>query len=174
MPSEAHVEIYGLYDPESWELRYIGKANNSAKRLKTHIYESRREKRPVCLWVAGLIAGGKAPGLEVLETVLAAEWKAAERRLIAEHRKTANLLNLAPGGDMPSMSLEQRTQAGIRLNEQMRKNPARLEWVRAKRDMAKLYNKLSKQPDISSYTMRLHMKCRAACQPELYGEWAAL
>lgn len=168
------VEIYGFYEPDGGDLRYIGKANNSLKRLKTHIWDSRKGRRPVCQWVAGLIAAGKAPGMVVLETVPEAEWKAAERRLIAEHRKTSNLLNLAPGGDMPSMTKDQRVASAKRMNQKMDQNPAYKKWVRAKGDMVKLYNRLMKKPDYNTYWLRLVMKCRAAEKPHRYGEWAAL
>ena len=97
------IEIYGLYDPETLELRYVGKAKDSQKRLKTHILD-RGRNRPVCRWVNSVVESGKIPVLKVLEVVPDDQWEQAERRLIAEHRKTAKLLNLADGGAMPSQT----------------------------------------------------------------------
>lgn len=173
--NEGKVEIYGLYDPDTDELRYIGKANDSAKRLKSHLSDSRRAKRPVCVWIAGLVAQCKAPVMRVIEIVPESEWKEAERRLIAEHRETANLLNLAPGGDMPSMTREQRVENARRMNAKVKaSDPKWQRWVNTKRDMKRLYRQLMKRPSISAYILRLRMKCFAADAPNLCGEWAAL
>lgn len=96
-PEQEEAEIYGLFDPESGELRYIGKANNSAKRLKSHLREVRRRKTPLYNWLAKLEL---PPIVEVLERTC--NWREAETRLIAEHRaKGTRLLNIADGGDEP-------------------------------------------------------------------------
>lgn len=123
------VEIYGLYDPDTNELRYVGKANNAAKRLKTHVFE-RVLNRPVNRWVNKLILQGKAPVMRVLETVPADKWEEAERRLIAEHRKNSDLLNLADGGAMPSQTKEQRKKAAKAANEAFKQKPEALAELR--------------------------------------------
>lgn len=169
------MEIYGLYDPDSGELRYVGKAKSSAKRLKTHIWDSRTAKRPVCLWIAGLVAAGKAPVMRLLETVDDSEWKAAEKRLIALHRKTSSLLNLAHGGDEPFQTKEQRAANARAMNKKMAEaDPRWRAYVLAKREMARVYARLKKKPDYTTYWMRLIMKCHAAQRPDLCGEWASL
>jgi hypothetical protein len=97
--TDSKVEIYALSDPITGRLRYVGKANNSKKRLASHIRDSRRRNTPVCCWIRALAAKGQAPVLTVLELVPSAEWQDAERRLIAEYRVKAKLLNVADGGD---------------------------------------------------------------------------
>lgn len=174
MKTEELIEIYGLYEPDTDELRYIGKARNSQKRLKSHILDSRRDTRPVCLWIAGLVAQGKAPIVKVLERTPKAVWQEAEKRLIAQYRKTSKLLNLAAGGDMPTMTREQRVEGAKRMNAKISKDPAWKRFVLAKRDMAKLYARFNKTPDIHAYTLRLIMKASAADRPDLYGNWATL
>lgn len=95
------AEIYGLYCPDSGQLRYIGKANNSESRLKTHIRDSRRKIRPVCSWIKSLVDKNKLPDLKILE--IAEDWQEAERRWIALSRARGDrLLNLADGGDRPN------------------------------------------------------------------------
>lgn len=94
------VEIYGLYDPETDELRYIGKAKDSQARLARHVYE-RRLDRPVCRWIWELYDRALIPKLKVLERVEQDEWERAERRHIAAN-KGPHLLNVADGGAMPS------------------------------------------------------------------------
>lgn len=171
------VDIYGLHDPDSGELRYVGKANDAQKRLKTHLFE-RVMNRPVNRWVKSLVAQGKAPKLLVLERVPADQWEEAERRLIAEHRKTGRLLNLADGGAMPSQTKEQRRKAAKASNQaQQQKSPEWRRWVRAKQDLARLHTKFLKEGGSSlkhAAALRFWMRIDAAKNPELYGSWASL
>lgn len=167
-----NVEIYGLYDPDTNELKYIGKARDSAKRLKTHIWDAANGKRPVCVWIRGLIAQRKCPKVEVLERVPEDQWKATERRWIAQYRET--LLNLAPGGDMPSCTREQRQAAARASNLKQAQDPKMKAFNKAKFEMARLYQRLSKKPDIHSYVLRLRMKCFAADRPDLHKCWINL
>jgi hypothetical protein len=50
-----------LRDPATNEVRYIGKANDSMKRLKTHIRDSRRRNTPVYSWIKKLASKGLVP-----------------------------------------------------------------------------------------------------------------
>lgn len=114
-PSQARrqvVEIYGLIDPETHELRYIGKACDSRKRLLSHIRDARRRKTPVCSWVGSLAVRGLMPEVVVLEETGEAEWPARERYWIARGRdRGLRLLNLADGGDQPKQTRGQRAEA---------------------------------------------------------------
>lgn len=108
----AKVEIYALIDPRTGDIRYIGKANNSEKRLKSHLRDSRRRKTPVYCWIQSLSKEGLMPKLIVLEFCDSDNWQATEKRIIAEYRKRYRLLNLAEGGDEPFCSKEQRAING--------------------------------------------------------------
>lgn len=173
------VEIYGLYDPDTDELRYVGKAKNARKRFRTHLYE-KVLSRPVNRWIGGLVKAGKVPVMRVLETVAEEHWEGAERRLIAQYRQTCKLLNLADGGAMPSQTKEQRKKAAKASNEaQMKRHPAWKNLVRAKQDYARLHSRFSKEKDnpvslALAAKMRFMMKLWAADRPELYGSWATL
>ena len=169
------VEIYGLFDPDTDELRYVGKANSAARRFKTHIAE-RVLSRPVNRWIAALIKEGKTPVMRVLETVPDGQWEEAEKRLIALHRKTCKLLNLADGGAMPSQTKEQRQKAARASNEaQAKKLPEWKALQAAKKDMGRLHAKYMKQGDFSgAYKLKFIMRCHAANRPEWYGSWANL
>lgn len=113
-------EIYALKDPESGSVRYIGKANDSAKRLKSHLQDSKRRKTPVYCWIQKLEKAGKTPSVEVLLVCEKDAWPEYETRLIAEYRAAgAALLNVADGGDEPSMSAEQRRKNAQKLNASM-------------------------------------------------------
>lgn len=101
--------IYGLCCPISGELKYIGKANDSAARLSAHLRETRRGT-PLYRWLAELRANGLAP--EMFEIEQPKDWVEAERFWIAYFRSIgAQLLNLARGGNEPAPSREQRQKA---------------------------------------------------------------
>jgi hypothetical protein len=169
------VEIYGLYDPETDELRYVGKAKDSKRRLNTHLRESRTGSRPVNCWVRKLTTAGKLPVLKVLAVVDSHRWEDEERRLIAEHRKVADLLNLADGGAMPSQTLEQRRGAARASNAKQKLNPAMANLNKAKLGMSKLHAKFLKGGDfLHAYKLKFRMRCYAADRPDLYGCWADL
>lgn len=109
----AKAEIYALIDPRDGAVRYIGKANDSAKRLKSHIRDARREARrtPVYAWIRKIVSMGMMPSFRVLETT--DDWKEAERRHIAEARaRGERLLNVADGGDEPFCPPEVRAANG--------------------------------------------------------------
>lgn len=108
----AGVEIYGLIDPRSGLIRYIGKANNSISRLKSHIRDSRTRNTPVYAWIRKLASLGFEPDIIVLSACRESEWEYEERRLIASGRRWGiGLLNLADGGDQPRCTPEQRASS---------------------------------------------------------------
>ena len=105
------AEIYALIDPRTGEIRYIGKANNSAARLKSHMRDAARRKTPVYCWINKLSSLGLSPELEIIR--VCDDWKAAEREEIAKAR-AANMpiLNIADGGDEPFLALDTRAKNG--------------------------------------------------------------
>lgn len=107
------VSVYGLCHPITGELRYIGKANNIARRLLTHLSEGRTRKRPVNCWIASLIKQGLQPKIFEIESVPSDAWQATEAHWIAYFRSLgANLLNIADGGDQPKTNPEQLARNG--------------------------------------------------------------
>lgn len=106
------AEIYGLFDPDTHELRYIGKANNSAKRFIGHLREIRR-KTPLYFWIEKLRNQGKQPTMRVLEICPYEDWERSERQHIFEARLMGErLLNVASGGNEPKSSLETNRKNG--------------------------------------------------------------
>src|ERR1700753_3270619 len=101
------VEIYALRDPETNEIRYIGKANNSQARLKSHLRDARTRRTPVYSWINSLLRRGLSPDMIVLETCGPDVWKEREIALIAQYRAASSrLLNVADGGDEPFCPIE--------------------------------------------------------------------
>lgn len=106
------TQIYALTDPVTGEIRYIGKANDAAKRLKSHLRDACRRRTPVYAWVRKLVAAGQAPGLVVLAECAPEQWQELEVALIAEHRRGGRLLNVADGGEEPHCPLQVRQANG--------------------------------------------------------------
>lgn len=57
--------IYGLVDPASLQIRYIGKTNDMAGRFKEHLRERGDTRK--CKWVSELSSRGKTPSVVILE-----------------------------------------------------------------------------------------------------------
>lgn len=167
------AEIYALLCPESDEIRYIGKANDSQKRLKSHLKDSRTRKTPVYDWIRKLLSQGLSPKVKVLE--VADDWTTAERRLIALHRASGRLLNVADGGDEPYCSKETRAENGRKVAKKIHSDPRlRAIWV-AKKGIAHLLSGYVKNGDVeNAEKIRAKMKHWAATRPDVFGEWSAL
>lgn len=103
------ASIYGLFD-KSGALRYIGKANDPAKRLGGHMRDSRRRNTPLYCW----IRKNGQPEMRILHDCGEGEdWRNVERQLIADARADgAKLLNVADGGDEPYCPMEVRQENG--------------------------------------------------------------
>lgn len=93
--------IYGLYDPVSSELRYIGKADDPTDRLKQHIGEAREGvKSHKSNWIRKLLSEDLAPFLRILEEVKVKNWQKKETKWIKKSRKAGyNLTNMTDGGE---------------------------------------------------------------------------
>lgn len=93
------VFIYGLVDPRSGEVRYVGKTMHSPEqRRDEHVREARRmERRGRRLsWIRKLTKLGMVPSVTVLDTVNENDWQTAEKDWIA---RLPNLLNDTVGGE---------------------------------------------------------------------------
>jgi hypothetical protein len=156
--------IYGLFD-RTGALRYIGKANDPAKRLNGHMRDVRRRRTPLYDWLA---KHGR-PEIRVLEADCG-DWPEAERRLIAEARaRGENLLNLADGGDQPKSDPDTNRRNAAALNARMAADPRakRIRLLKAEVGRAGKRGYLSNKA-------RAKMRMAAQRAPHLFGEWAHL
>lgn len=158
------AEIYGLYDRES-NLRYIGKANDAKKRLAGHMREVRRRRTPLYDW----LAKHGTPELRILEADCV-DWRASERRLIAEARKRGDrLLNLADGGDEPFCPREVRAANARMVARKRTENPrARRIW-----EIKRMLGSALKDGHLMNRT-REKMRRLAAINPAVFGAWASI
>lgn len=92
--------IYALCDPDTQEVRYVGKTDDIQKRYEQHIWIKTSPNTYRKSWIKSLQKQGKQPLIKVLEEVNASIWKERERWWIAEMRRQgARLTNLTNGGD---------------------------------------------------------------------------
>lgn len=91
--------IYGLVDPRTNELRYVGKSNNVENRYISHLYEGAGGTHKHN-WVLNVQRSGHEPELIILEIVDRRFWKTAEMWWIEYFRFLgARLTNTTKGGD---------------------------------------------------------------------------
>lgn len=161
------AEIYELIDPRDGSVRYIGKATDSQKRLKSHLRETRRVT-PLYQWIAKLRGLGMAPTVRVRLTCGIDEWEAAERAAIAQGRADGwRLLNVADGGDEPFCPPEVRAENGRKVMALRTSTPQKAALWRAK----KMLGTALKQGYVSEKT-KVKMRLLAQKRPDLFGGWA--
>ena len=93
--------IYGLCDPRTGALRYVGKSKNWKQRSYEHVCASHlRRKCHKNHWIKSLLAEGYKPDAFLIEEVPSSQWEDAEREWIAYFRSIgADLTNSTSGGD---------------------------------------------------------------------------
>jgi DNA-binding XRE family transcriptional regulator len=105
------VYIYGLIDPRTRTLRYVGASIDPAKRLKEHLGFARRlpsvlPSKRLGPWLAELIALDIEPEMVILETTDEADAQAAEDRWIAAYEAKGDLCNRAGATTHRRMGVE--------------------------------------------------------------------
>ncbi len=128
--------IYALCEPETGEVRYIGKAVDLQRRLwkhytPIHLAPETHKNR----WLRQVLARGLKPGVLVLERVEGRPWQEAEREWIARYREAgAKLTNILDGGDGGRMAAElsAETRAKISTKAKQRKRPPMPQFLREK------------------------------------------
>jgi GIY-YIG catalytic domain len=161
--------IYALCDPQSGEIRYIGKADDVAKRLKGHLRERRRDF-PLYRWIAKLRRRGGVPAVVVLEECSPDSWQPAERQWIRECRQRGvRLLNVANGGDEPICSIQTRRENGRAVASLIHRDSYRKRIWNLKRQVG-LFLFHGWMDDREKAKLRL----AASIAPELFGEFVSI
>lgn len=98
------VKIYGLIDPKTGTIRYVGKTVNDLKhRLSAHISESRnlQNNHPKHRWIRKVFDSGDEPNIVLIEEVDDEIWEDREKYWINFYKHTNNLTNISEGGIKP-------------------------------------------------------------------------
>lgn len=105
MDSIPDYQIYGLYEPEESDLRYIGLTTMLLEhRLRGHVYSARRAQaestEPRGKWIRSLLDRGLTPHIQLIERLVSAdELSVRERYWIGFYRAAgARLINGNAGG----------------------------------------------------------------------------
>lgn len=131
--------IYGLVDPSTGYLRYIGQTTKTAEqRLKTHLANARYGRKTHCYdWIRQLRLRCERPVLWVIQggITIKTELDLAERAWIAYFRDVLNfpLTNHTDGGE--GGSLDQLTRQKISASKKGRKATLTQREVRSKMSM---------------------------------------
>ena len=89
--------IYGLCDPISQQLRYVGKTINIERRLREHLLNKRRNHLTCWLW--SLVKQDRQPEIFIIEETDKNEWQEAEQFWISYFKFIgADLVNGSRGG----------------------------------------------------------------------------
>ncbi len=93
--------IYGLVDPRTQQVCYVGKANNPDARLEAHLSEAYEDYRTdKARWLRILLGADLRPVLKILEQVPYADWPDREIHWIAFGRVNGwPLTNMTDGGE---------------------------------------------------------------------------
>ena len=78
--------IYGLVDPDTEEVRYVGQTENPKKRYRQHCGPETRLKTKKAEWIRGLISRGLKPSMIILEEVVAGRVSDCEAKWIRHYR----------------------------------------------------------------------------------------
>lgn len=92
--------IYALKDPNTDDIRYIGKADDPKKRLRDHVNRCEDEETHKNNWLKKLLTQGQRPKLVVLKKIPADAWKEWEIRYITCAKNLGfDLVNGSEGGE---------------------------------------------------------------------------
>lgn len=108
------VSIYGLFDPRSETIRYVGKSIDPKIRLLHHIRHSRSNTHKNA-WLKSLCRDGLVPLVEVLETCSDENWQEAERFWIAYLKMIGCPLTNAETGGHGGKRLSEETKQKLRV-----------------------------------------------------------
>jgi hypothetical protein len=104
--------VYALSDPAEPELvRYVGRTNGLAKRLRTHIAEAEHGIAIKDVWLMYLRYAGRVPDLRVIEECHASDEKHAD--VLAKQRESYWIRNLCSGAELckqPILGKSRRTK----------------------------------------------------------------
>lgn len=168
------AKIYGIVDPMTDKVIYIGKANNVQKRLKTHILDSKRRKTKLYQWMQDHIENNQQINIIELASSISDDWQSLEKQMISQYGCEGVLLNMAKGGNQPIGCPKANKLNAIKLNNKRAEDPLAKKIWEMKRDMARHLKRLSKSNQDQYKAIVVKLKYAADKRPDLFGCWSAL
>lgn len=112
--AENNCFIYGLFDPEDNQIRYVGKADDLKERFNEHINDYKIYYTRKTCWVVHLLHKNLVPSMRILEVCSKEGWQEREIYWIKFYKEQGiDLLNGTSGGDGAcNMSQEVRDKIG--------------------------------------------------------------
>lgn len=99
------VFIYTLREPDTGEIRYVGKTEKPKQRLQAHLRRAGNEKSHRACWLNSLISRGLKPVMEVEDEAAEECWQQLEVAYIEFFlSQGCDLVNGTPGGDAPPVN----------------------------------------------------------------------
>ncbi len=120
--------IYGLCEPDSEIVRYIGKADIPHYRYTRHLRESKTGNTPKKNWIRKRLQEGRQPEIVILATVPEVKWRESEINYVNLYKSFgAKLVNYAPPGEggMPQEVVD-RVHKGKKLSVEQIDNLRRI------------------------------------------------
>lgn len=149
--------IYTLTDPETLQVRYVGKANEPKRRFeRQHLYDIKKTHKSN--WIQSLRKKGLKPTLEVIDQVNLEEWKFWETHYISLYKSWGfNLTNGTSGGEGFTSGSEHHEKAK-RLSAKVKRDRGYWHSEETKNKM-RIANtdhlqKLSKDPEVKELNYR--------------------
>jgi hypothetical protein len=85
------IYIYGLVDPRTNQVRYIGASLDPWRRRSEHLSEARSSSQtPKALWLRDLLCAGLEPSLTILARTTRSTWRSVEEKWIASYSDLTN------------------------------------------------------------------------------------
>lgn len=125
-----NVYIYGLYDPRTDEIRYVGKTVNQQTRLWSHVRNNTKEvgtNAQKSAWVNELKSLNLKPIMKIIEVCNDDTWPEREKYWIGYYQKLGkDLFNIFSGGDkIRDWSFESRAK-----NKKAKLNGYQVKYIR--------------------------------------------
>jgi len=124
------IEIYGLIDPITQELRYVGKSKNSEKRLIKHISERNLRDTYKDKWLRKLYNKKLKPEILIIDCVEEKEWQFWEIHYISYFKSIGcRLTNGTKGGDQPPSTKGRKHSEESKIKMSLTKKGKKIPWL---------------------------------------------
>jgi hypothetical protein len=174
--SRKFAKIYGIIDPETEKVVYIGKANDVNARWKTHLSDCRHKKSHLYSWMKERFNSNKPICIIELASAISDDWQSLEVAMIAQYRAEGEILNMADGGEQPFHNQAVCRKNAAKLNERRKNDPLFNRVWEIKRAMGSHLKFLRREGADPEVYQKIVAKLKYCAQkrPDLFGCWSAL